>query len=394
MKKIICVALLFALVFSCCSCGGEDKQYVCNAGDVAKVQIVVLDNFIQGKYSYEYTVKSNIDEIEKFVSRLNSITHTSDEDKAKKIEKDNEVIRIEYNNGDFDLINREAQRFHRDGVNTDGDYIFDKEQFELLISDYSAKVEEAKADEKPLDSFVGEYSNTSIFRRIAFIGDSLSSGEFETVAANGSRGYHDMYEYSWGQYIARKNGLTAYNFSKGGMTAKWYINSFANEKGFWDEDKACQAYVIALGVNDLLGQNMPIGTKDDITAEITDSSPFISYYAEIIRRYKEISPDAKFFFVTFPNEGNHPNIDKFEGMIDALYALAEHFDNSYVIDLYKYGPVYDDAFKAKYFLHGHMNPMGYIYTAKLVDSYIDYIVRTNPDDFKHVGFIGTDIQYK
>ena len=129
MKKIICVALLFALVFSCCSCGGEDKQYVCNAGDVAKVQIVVLDNFIQGKYSYEYTVKSNIDEIEKFVSRLNSITHTSDEDKAKKIEKDNEVIRIEYNNGDFDLINREAQRFHRDGVNTDGDYIFDKEQF-------------------------------------------------------------------------------------------------------------------------------------------------------------------------------------------------------------------------------------------------------------------------
>ena len=178
------------------------------------------------------------------------------------------------------------------------------------------------------------------------------------------------------------------------MTAKWYINSFANEKGFWDEDKACQAYVIALGVNDLLGQNMPIGTKDDITAEITDSSPFISYYAEIIRRYKEISPDAKFFFVTFPNEGNNPNIDKFEGMIDALYALAEHFDNSYVIDLYKYGPVYDDAFKAKYFLHGHMNPMGYIYTAKLVDSYIDYIVRTNPDDFKHVGFIGTDIQYK
>ena len=249
-------------------------------------------------------------------------------------------------------------------------------------------------NEKPLDNLVGAYSNTAIFRRIAFIGDSLSSGEFETVAANGSRGYHDMYEYSWGQYIARKNGLTAYNFSKGGMTAKWYINSFANEKGFWDEDKACQAYVIALGVNDLLGQNMPIGTKDDITAEITDSSPFISYYAEIIRRYKEISPDAKFFFVTFPNEGNNTNIDKFEGMIDALYALAEHFDNSYVIDLYKYGPVYDDAFKAKYFLHGHMNPMGYIYTAKLVDSYIDYIVRTNPDDFKEVGFIGSGIKYK
>ncbi|MBR1970734.1 MAG: hypothetical protein IKA17_10330 [Clostridia bacterium] len=36
-----------------------------------------------------------------------------------------------------------------------------------------------KQDEKPLDSLVDGYSNTSIFRTMAFIGDSLSSGEFE-----------------------------------------------------------------------------------------------------------------------------------------------------------------------------------------------------------------------
>ena len=34
-------------------------------------------------------------------------------------------------------------------------------------------------NEKPLDNLVSGYSHTSIFRRIAFIGDSLSSGEFE-----------------------------------------------------------------------------------------------------------------------------------------------------------------------------------------------------------------------
>ena len=81
-------------------------------------------------------------------------------------------------------------------------------------------------------------------------------------------------------------------------------------------------------------------------------------------------------------------------MRDALYALAEHFENSYVIDLYKYGPIYDEEFREKYFLHGHMNPMGYIFTANLIDSYIDYIIRTNPKDFANVGFIGTDIKYK
>lgn len=250
-------------------------------------------------------------------------------------------------------------------------------------------------NEKPLENLVGGYSNTAIFRKIAFIGDSLSSGEFETVAADGSRGYHDLYEYSWGQYIARKNGLTAYNFSKGGMTTRWYVNCFAEENGFWDKDKACQAYIIALGANDLVYQNMQTGEAEDITTtELTRESPFISYYAEIIRRYKQISPDAKFFFVTFPNEGERTDKVKTEGMVNALYALAEHFDNSYVIDLYKYGPIYDDAFRQKYFLHGHMSPMGYIFTANLIDSYIDYIVRANPDDFKNVGFIGTDIKYK
>ncbi len=249
--------------------------------------------------------------------------------------------------------------------------------------------------ERPLEKLAEGYSNTAIFRTIAFIGDSLSSGEFETVNVDGNRGYHDLYEYSWGQFIARRNGLTAYNFSRGGMTAKWYLESFAEERGLWDKEKACQAYVIALGVNDVYNQNFPIGEAKDITAtEFSGERPFISYYAEIIRKYKEISPDAKFFFVTVPNESDRTDKTKTEGIVEALYTLAGQFDNSYVIDLYRYGPVYDEEFKNNYFLHGHMNPMGYIFTAKLIDSYVDYIIRTNPSDFKNVGFIGTDIKYK
>ena len=42
----------------------------------------------------------------------------------------------------------------------------------------------------------------------------------------------------------------------------------------------------------------------------------------------------------------------------------------------------------------HMNPLGYIITAKLIDSYIDYIVRHNSDDFNTVGLIGENIDYK
>ncbi|MBQ7821562.1 MAG: SGNH/GDSL hydrolase family protein [Clostridia bacterium] len=251
-------------------------------------------------------------------------------------------------------------------------------------------------EEKPLDRLVDGYSHTSVFRTIAFVGDSLSSGEFETRDAEGKPGYHDLFEYSWGQYIARKNGLKAYNFSRGGMTAVEYIESFAEQKGFWKKELAAQAYVIALGVNDLCGRKMEVGSVDDIDADDhrKNKPTFLGYYAAIVSRYKEISPDAKFFFVTFPKHGNAERDEKAQEMIKALYLLSEYFENSYVIDLYKYGPVYDDAFKEKFYMFGHMNPSGYILTAKMIDSYIDYIVRRNYNDFKTVGFVGTDIDYK
>ncbi len=250
-------------------------------------------------------------------------------------------------------------------------------------------------DEKPLDRLVEGYSYTSIFRTIAFIGDSLSSGEFEARDEQGNKSYHDMFQYSWGQFIARKNDLKAYNFSRGGMTAREYLDSFAEQNGFWDEDKRCQAYVIALGVNDVYNGGLEVGGVEDIDpSDYRNNKPtFIGNYAQIISRYKEISPAAKFFFVTFPNDDVRGTSEQTCDTIKALYNLAEYFENSYVIDLYKYGPVYDARFREKFYLYGHMNPMGYIFTANIIDSYIDYIIRKNPDDFKNIAFINADIKY-
>lgn len=250
-------------------------------------------------------------------------------------------------------------------------------------------------NEKPLDRLVEGYSNISVFRKIAFVGDSLSSGEFETRDESGEAGYYDLFDYSFGQYIARKNGLTAYNFSRGGMTATWYLNSYAEEHGFWDKEKAAQAYVVALGVNDLVFGKMDVGDISDININdyTENKSTFIGCYAAIVQRYKKIAPDAKFFFVTFAESCEKHIEEKAQLHREAIYKLAELFENSYVIDLYKYGPKHDEKFHEKYFMYGHMNPMGYIFTAKVIDSYIDYIVRTNPKDFKTTAFINTDIKY-
>ena len=50
-----------------------------------------------------------------------------------------------------------------------------------------------------------------------------------------------------------------------------------------------------------------------------------------------------------------------------------------------------EDFKEKFYLNGHMNACGYLLTAKMIVSYIDYIIRHNIEDFNEVGFIGTDL---
>ncbi len=251
-------------------------------------------------------------------------------------------------------------------------------------------------DEKPLETLVNNGGYAAIFRRIGVVGDSLSSGEFESLDENGNKGYHDYFEYSWGQNIARMCGSTCFNFSRGGMTAKEYCESFADSMRFWDPQYACQCYIIALGVNDIQNQGQEIGSINDINPNdyTKNAETFTGYYAQIIQHLKAIQPRAKFFLMTMMNEhGNHRIREKTEAHRKILFDLADYFDNTYVLDFYKYGPVYDSEFRKKFYMGGHLNPMGYVLTAHMVASYIDFIIRHNFEDFKEVGYIGTDLQY-
>jgi len=247
------------------------------------------------------------------------------------------------------------------------------------------------ANEQPLDLLLDDGGFTAIFRTVACIGDSLSSGEFETKTPDGKKHYNDMFEYSWGQFMARTCGFKCYNFSKGGMTAKQYMQTFADSKDFFNPEYASQAYIIALGVNDLCNHTWPIGSLDDVNDADPESNAdsFAGWYARIIEKYKAIAPDAKFFFMTMPRSGD-PEKDAIKAEhAKLLYDFAAHYSNSYVIDLFKYGPVYDEAFKEKFYLIGHLNPCGYLLTAKMVSSYIDWIIRHNMGDFKRIGYNGT-----
>jgi len=243
-------------------------------------------------------------------------------------------------------------------------------------------------DEKPLERLVEDGSNAKIFSKIAVVGDSLASGELEEHSAAGTF-YHDLYDYSWGQFMSRILGNTVYNFSKGGMTAEVYCKTFAEEKGFFDLDKKSDAYIIALGVNDIVNYNQNLGSVSDInlTDYTLNSESFAGYYGQIVQRYKQINPNAFFFFVTMPrNYADPESVMEASVHRDLLYDLAEFFDNSFVIDLFKFAPEYDQEFQKNFFYGGHMSVTGYYYTSKLMNSYIDYIVRKNADLFKDAGY--------
>ena len=246
-------------------------------------------------------------------------------------------------------------------------------------------------NEKPLDNCVTDGGFGGIFRTIAVVGDSMSSGEFQSYDEDGKVGFHDYYEYSWGQYLAREAGCTVYNFSRGGMSAKWYLDTFADEKGFWRTELAAQGYIIALGANDLFYTDIEFGDISDIDLENCENNKetFVGCYAKIIQKYKKIQPKAKFFLVTLPSDQRANRNEKKREHRDLLYKLAEIFDNTYIIDLFEYAVPFDDDFKKKFFLDGHMNAVGYQIVGKMFASYIDYIIRHNMDDFRQIGFIGT-----
>ena len=136
MKKISFLVCIITMLL-CCSCGlFGDQRYVCDVEKVDSIQIIRLDKYVEGEYRYEYTVISQISDCETFVSQLNKVDHSVNWGEPRQMDVQYIVIKIDYDNGDFDLLHPYAQCFNRSGSNRYGYFFFDVEQFNSLISDY------------------------------------------------------------------------------------------------------------------------------------------------------------------------------------------------------------------------------------------------------------------
>ena len=258
-----------------------------------------------------------------------------------------------------------------------------------IITDYP------NSGDHPLDHIIRDGGMCGIFRTIGVVGDSLSSGLLEYKNSEGETQGVDCYEHSWIKHIGRICGSTAHNFSVGGLKAStFWTTTNAKVKLLRDADEnyKCDAYFIALGVNDIADENIEVGSSADIAND--ESTTFYGYYSRIIKLIQTIQPRAKIFLVGLPNDSKMTAWgSRFTNFKNAVADMVNYFDNCYYLDLYTYEKPYNSDFHEIYFNGFHENVLGYLRTAWIISSYVDWIVRNHYTEFREAGFIGTDYHY-
>lgn len=271
------------------------------------------------------------------------------------------------------------------------------------IDDINSLKDIVGMSESPLSGLSENGGYVRTFEKIACIGDSLTAGNLDYNGDSFGEYVNDFTSYPLN--IARMTGNTVYKLGRGGATAV-NSNTAIRENHSWlniaesnswlnDEHKA-NAYIIALGTNDIGYYGSFTG---DVSTDIdisdysnNDSSTSVGGYATIIQRILELQPKAKIFCVTIPNTRNSQTTRSEAN--EKIRAIAEML-GCYVIDLETYGVQLTDVetWKTKYYNGGHLNALGYVELAKMILTYMNWIIENNADDFRTIGFIDTDYNY-
>lgn len=250
--------------------------------------------------------------------------------------------------------------------------------------------------EKPVEHIRFDCGLFAIFKTVGVIGDSLASGEMQGYHEDGTTFYRDMYEFSWGQQLAKMTGVDVFNFSKGGQYAKAWM--LGETERTWDASghhngasvNLRQCYFIGLAHNDkpMVENNTysaGIGTVADINdADYTQNADsYVGWYARIIQALKSVEPRAYIFCIT-------PPTTTYDSYSEQIRNIVEHFAGQrvYLIDLRQYGMAHAAQWRE---MGNHLSAAGYLYAAYEIANYVDWIIRNNGADFKYTSLVGTEI---
>ena len=243
---------------------------------------------------------------------------------------------------------------------------------------------------------------TSSFGRIAYIGDSLTNGNCDYNIGGSGEYVNDSTSYP--SIVSRICGNIAHKMARGGSTAavidssSWLTRADRPDLDWWNDSNISDAYIIALGTNDLskYGEfSGNVNTDIDVNNISNNANTSVGGYGSIIMKIKEKQPKARIFCLTIPNTRNENLATARRQANEKIRAIVNLFDNCYCIDLEQFGvqPENVAEWKSIYYNGGHLNALGYNWLAHASVTYIDWIIRHNMNDFRTIQFIGTEYDY-
>lgn len=212
----------------------------------------------------------------------------------------------------------------------------------------------------------------SMFSNFGVLGDSYSVG---TLYRDGT--WKSVFKLQWPQLIARKWGITAKTFSKGGISTRTWLTDDVGLKALKSSDVQ-DLYCICLGINDaaiLSKEPSYLGTTDNIG---DNSDTFYGNYSRIVSEVKAKAPHSK--IICF---GLSQTVEYYPQITNAIRNIAKTYNIPFV-DLLS-----NDFFKSNWYnsmLGGH--PVGPVYggMATAYESLIQNAIQDNSDYFADYAF--------
>lgn len=256
----------------------------------------------------------------------------------------------------------------------------------------------------PIDGYIKrDYKQYSrIFSRIAFIGDSLMSGEI--WKSMNPAIFQDCYVHSYGQMMCAVNGVQGDNYSHGGETTFGWFGRYVTSQpptpcDFSNFDKTphiiansqYDTYIICLGTNEA-NAGYAVGdlsTDVDLNDYNNNADTFAGSLCKIVQYLKGHSPNAAIFLCTMPSllskmekGGYNTIVRNAVGLFDNCYLIDFHntIDNDYIIK----------SLLQKYVYNGHFTTLGYQIMSDILMQQLGEIAIMN--DFSSFGLVRKAIE--
>ena len=253
-------------------------------------------------------------------------------------------------------------------------------QYAPKASDISSAISEYGATHLSSNYYCG----FSLFENIGVVGDSYASGAYgESSSASSAV---DHINKSWPQILARQNGCSVTNYTKGGISTRTFITNSTIGLPALLADTPKELYILALERNDYNienhGESGYLGAITDITNHSLGSYPdtFYGNYATIIENIMNHAPNAKIVMMSGDYKSSNTLGTSYN---QAVQIIADHYGLPCMVQLDE--PFFSsDYYRTQWAAGGHPSAIIYSGMETAIERMFNKCVAENKSYFTYI----------